>query len=175
MGLLHPLQFFKGKRAAFAPQDFGQPTQQSVSCSNKYWSMKLEVRIFLVCKVPGKWNVKKKKNGEGRDVNKPVDIQMAEKEIEGSSEGIFAKLKLCCPSQLSDEVKGTFIGLCRIQEKKEGEALQEFTSVSFSITHGSHSHCQEKPLVSTLEPEEPVGIVGNFGQILRTVEKPLKY
>lgn len=52
----------------------------------------------------------------------------------------------------------------------EGEALEELISVS-----RSHSHFQVKPLVSTLELEEPVGILGNFGQILRTVEKPLKY
>lgn len=63
---------------------------------------------------------KRKKNFEGRSLNKPVDIQMAEKEVEDSSEGIFAKLNLCCPFQLSDEVKCTFTRLCRIQEEKAG-------------------------------------------------------
>lgn len=45
---------------------------------------------------------------------------MAEKEIEGSNEGIFAKLKLGCPFQLGDEVKCTFTRVCRIQEEKAG-------------------------------------------------------
>lgn len=78
---------------------------------------------------------------------------MAEKEIEDSSEGIFAKLKLCCPFHLSEEVNSTFTGLCRIQEEKagvsslfmevqlqsllhEGEALGELTSVLLASPTG---------------------------------------
>lgn len=75
-----------------------------------------------MCEVPGKSNIlkQKKKSSEGREVNKPGDIELAEKQIEDSSEGISAKQRLGCPFQLSDEVKCTFTRLCRIQGEKAG-------------------------------------------------------
>lgn len=45
---------------------------------------------------------------------------MAEPEIEGSSEGIFAKLKLGCSFQPSDEVKYTLEG---VQNQRKGRGL----------------------------------------------------